>query len=516
MSTEGDLLESIRLDPENLSLRFVYADWLERDGRTNRAEFIRVQCHRQQLSPYDPKGYPLRDREQDLLREYLATWLRAVPHGPGVIWGIPDPGAVRPGWAPAADPEGRQIFFAGLAEAIELRHPKVWRDEAEANRFLEFAAGCISRVALEGRFDFNIASSSWISSLRDLRLHSPNPQVGSWLAKKFRDASECRLRELSAELPVAAFWEFFRSPAATGLRRLCAATPHGSREAPQLAAEIANSPHLADLQDVAIIPGRIGPQGFLALAGSADLAPTSLRIWEELPRQRHDYLYRAPRDSPLDPQLDAAAGQLIHSAVAQNLQDLQLVSCGIGPGIAEAIQGCGQLKTLQRLDLPGNRLGRWGAETIAQAENLSGLTWLNLDDNRLSSAGAKALAASPHLRQLRVLSLADNRIRSSGLQALAESEILRHLWSLDLAGNEFHQDDLLMLIQSQTLGKLSALSLGGSTSERNLSSKTVKALIDSPALAKLKYLDVSRCAVHQTELLQLQHRFGKEAVVTRR
>lgn len=53
MTTESDLLRSICLDPANDGPRLVYADWLDENGDTERAEFIRVQIvnHHYGLGP---------------------------------------------------------------------------------------------------------------------------------------------------------------------------------------------------------------------------------------------------------------------------------------------------------------------------------------------------------------------------------------------------------------------------------------------------------------------------------
>lgn len=45
MSPDGDaLLAAIRADPDDDTVRLVYADWLDERGEAERAEFIRVQC----------------------------------------------------------------------------------------------------------------------------------------------------------------------------------------------------------------------------------------------------------------------------------------------------------------------------------------------------------------------------------------------------------------------------------------------------------------------------------------
>ncbi len=48
--TEEALLKAILCDPEDDAPRLIYADWLDGEGHSDRAEFIRVQCERASLT----------------------------------------------------------------------------------------------------------------------------------------------------------------------------------------------------------------------------------------------------------------------------------------------------------------------------------------------------------------------------------------------------------------------------------------------------------------------------------
>ncbi len=54
--------------------RLVFADWLEERGEASRAEFIRIQCKLDTVSPIDPERTFLEDRQHELLRDSEATW----------------------------------------------------------------------------------------------------------------------------------------------------------------------------------------------------------------------------------------------------------------------------------------------------------------------------------------------------------------------------------------------------------------------------------------------------------
>src|SRR5262249_8485654 len=81
-------LEAIAEQPEEDLPRLVYADWLEEYGDEadrSRAEFIRSQCRRAQLSPDDAEIDTLLDREAALLEAHWDAWIGPLRElvGPG-------------------------------------------------------------------------------------------------------------------------------------------------------------------------------------------------------------------------------------------------------------------------------------------------------------------------------------------------------------------------------------------------------------------------------------------------
>jgi len=75
MSQEEAFLRSVLADPADDTPRLVYADWLDDNGRPERAEFIRVQIERARLDEDDPRHDPLEERERGLLRAHENEWL---------------------------------------------------------------------------------------------------------------------------------------------------------------------------------------------------------------------------------------------------------------------------------------------------------------------------------------------------------------------------------------------------------------------------------------------------------
>src|SRR5262249_10550078 len=74
--TDAAFLEAILDEPDEDAHRLVYADWLDEQGRrSERGEFIRVQCRRARLLEKDPEQIDLERKEKDLLFEHGRSWM---------------------------------------------------------------------------------------------------------------------------------------------------------------------------------------------------------------------------------------------------------------------------------------------------------------------------------------------------------------------------------------------------------------------------------------------------------
>jgi len=65
MSDEQALLAAIWAHPHEDTPRLMYADWLQENGHTDRAEFIRVQCELARLDEWDERRPALEKRKND-------------------------------------------------------------------------------------------------------------------------------------------------------------------------------------------------------------------------------------------------------------------------------------------------------------------------------------------------------------------------------------------------------------------------------------------------------------------
>jgi len=107
MSLQEPFLQAIIEHPDDDAPRLVFADWLEEQGQTERAEFIRVQCELARFSEDDPRRQNLEIRERELLTEYARQWAESLRS-----WGVPGE------------------FTRGFVESITLR-PQSFLDNAD-------------------------------------------------------------------------------------------------------------------------------------------------------------------------------------------------------------------------------------------------------------------------------------------------------------------------------------------------------------------------------------------------
>src|SRR5262245_16108928 len=84
---EDAFLADIAEHPADDAPRLIYADWLEEQGRAERAELIRVQVRRAALPEDAFEQRELSWAERDLVKEHANAWRAALPVLPGVEWG---------------------------------------------------------------------------------------------------------------------------------------------------------------------------------------------------------------------------------------------------------------------------------------------------------------------------------------------------------------------------------------------------------------------------------------------
>jgi len=77
MSDRDALYRAILANPADDTPRLAYADWLEENGRPEEAEFLRIGCRLESITPDDPDFTALFDRHFE-----LQMWLSTHVPGP--------------------------------------------------------------------------------------------------------------------------------------------------------------------------------------------------------------------------------------------------------------------------------------------------------------------------------------------------------------------------------------------------------------------------------------------------
>jgi len=410
MGIEDAFLHDILAHPDDDAPRLIYADWLD-EHNDPRGEFIRIECGLAQLSDEDPRRWPLKQREQELLREHEAKWL---PKGIGTASCVFRRGFV----------EEVTLFVQDFLAVIErlfeqtpvlhicLRGP-MYAAEAERAREEGWGWWQVAQsphlTRLRGlSLDFSLDAEDWrslietpyLTNLIDLRLLSPCRSEAvriNWEAMTNRPA----LRSLTLANHALTIEQLRILANSSSLTSLCELNLINNRLTHEAVRVLADKRLLSQLETLSLDHNLLGDAGALAM-----------REWPSLPR--------LTRLSLGNNQLfSAGVKALAEAAALRELISLNLsrnVSCDDGA----ADLASSDWKRLQALKLWFSGVGDRGVQALARSETLSQLTWLNLTANRITSAGVRALIASRTLPRLARLDLLRNAISSAEQQRLRE------------------------------------------------------------------------------------------------
>jgi uncharacterized protein (TIGR02996 family) len=241
MTHHGAFLQAILEEPADDAVRLIYADWLDEQGDSDRAEFIRAQIELSHLAEDHPRRPPLEHVERRLLGRHRDTWLGPL-QSLAYVWKF-----VR-GFAEEATLDARSFLeqAATLFEATPCRLVRLLR----AGSLIEAVANCsylrrLEALHLTGNGIGNtgvvgLAMSAHLEGLSVLRLGHNN--IGDLGARALAG-----------------------SPCLTRLTTLNLSDNHiGSVGA----ASLANSQNLARLTTLHLGDNQIGPAGVEALLSS--------------------------------------------------------------------------------------------------------------------------------------------------------------------------------------------------------------------------------------------------------
>lgn len=393
MTDREALYRAILENPDDDTLRLIYADALEEEGKSRRAAFIRTEIALARVPDYDPAWIRARCVERE---ERAEGWPidELPPQFPGLRWSREPFRRGFPGAVEAEDPgafvaHADELFAAAPVESLDLSVASLHQAGAFAeapwrHRLVRMSVG----QGLGAQTADALFGSNSYERLRDLT-------IGAGLSTT-RTASSVMRSRVFSQLTALSWW----ADLVVG----------------RMVDELASMPHPPRLARLRITSNRLGPSHLGALLAAPVLATVE--------------------DLDLSESSLAAEGlQAIAASSLPHLRSLHLDRARVDPEGLRALAASPLMAGLRALSLGGNVLHANAAVVLADSAPISGLSVLKLHEMRLGDAGVRALAASPHLSNLALLDLSDNSITDAGAQALLASPHLNGLIYLNLSGN---------------------------------------------------------------------------------
>jgi uncharacterized protein (TIGR02996 family) len=425
--SEAAFLADILENPDDDTPRLVLADWLEDNGRPERAAFLRCQLEADRLPDYHPRRRTLLDEAERLRRQHGPDWDRLL----------------------------KELVTETSSRTADLfyRRGLPWRVRLSAERWLQAWPAMrplapLREVALStGSTDpLRIASSEHLRQIAglDLKANYLNEDGVRALAE-FSPLENLISLDIGINLLLAAGVAALLKPGAFG--NLANLGLSGNRLSPDGAQVLAaRLPALRKLSSLDLESTDLGDAGVNALLEAEELPSlTSLNLDK----------------NSIGP---AGARALADSDLAARLSVLHLGNNSLENEGAEALAGFRGTPSV--LGLRGNGIKARGARLLAQSPRMRKLAFLDLRYNGIGLDGARSLAESPHLGSLVALNLADNHVGDNGARALAGSATLAGLCSLGLrsnsigpagaqalAGSPYLQDILALDLRNNALGQ---------------------------------------------------------------
>jgi uncharacterized protein (TIGR02996 family) len=493
MSTvEEAFVSDIRANPDDDGVRLIYADWLEENGQSQRAEFIRVQIELARLADDDPRREALADRQDELLLAHGDEW-----------WPRRESGAARPTFHRGLVEE----VFVNTADECEailraapIRRLRMWEadgnDLAHLVRIPEFTQ--LQELTVRAAYGVRLkakafARSTRLGGLTALSLHDIDraPEVVEALGFSGHVRSLRRLDLSDSDLWEEGMTVLARSPLLAQLRELDLSGTHMGLAGLRA---LVDSPRTAGLTALNLEYEEFGPEGAAALARARHIR--SLRKlnmdWNGLGDAGLQEIVRAVHWEKLrelelgsNEISDAGVEHLIRSSFWPQLTAISLNDDGITDDGAAALPDSAALAALtlwsknvgprgvralaarsfprlSRLCMWATPLGDEGLRHMLGGAWISHLTELGLEGTEVTAEGARALAACPSLGRLTILELGENpMIGDEGIAALAASPWLSRLRRFDLTSGGFGEAGAMALAASPYLHHIQSMNIRG-------------------------------------------------------
>jgi uncharacterized protein (TIGR02996 family) len=403
MNPEAAFLRAIAENPDEDLPRLLYADWLEEQGSAEeqaRAEFIRLQCALEAMSPADEQAPPMRRREQELFEQIWPDLVMPVRKVFQLL-----PSNFRSPERPKGNFLTNWLGFSTGSQLVDSLHsggearlelvPRESTDEAK-------------------RYPHSIASVEFRRGfIDDLTVRaSDRPDLEAWgrLSDEFEPRGltlvEGDWLEVWAELPII-----------PRLKKLSFIyeRPQGTSDAVMSLFNFTDPLCLRELELHQAPFDRELLQQFFDSWLVRQLH--TLRWTAQDPDEVLVFAHQQPltrlHTLDLSHSLCHSLGvcHLASSRAFESLQVLDLSHCSVGDTGLRALARCGHFPNLRQLHLQENRLGEYSVRNLANGTGLGSLKLLNLAGNpKLDESAAYALAESVSLSSLETL-IVDERLK---------------------------------------------------------------------------------------------------------
>lgn len=317
MHEEQAFIDAIVADPDDDTVRLVFADWLEEqddDETTARATLIRVQCEIETRRPWDRRRKELEQQAKTILKSYLSRWTKPLSKL-----------KLGKGWH-----YRRGFLEAGTFSAT----PFAERGSEIFSQFPLFRAARLRDASNEVE---EVLSSGLLNRLTELDLHH---------------LCGCGMCPIDMELQ-----ELFQHDSVRNLRVLRLSD---DRIDDELIGKFAESDQFGQLDSLDLSENRIGPEGVTTMVN----APHLNRLVE--------------LDLSQNPLGSAGLRALLEGPPMTNLKRLSLRATGLdGPAASELLKSS-LMTNLTALELSGNSLGDPFGEELLATSAADALTHLDV------------------------------------------------------------------------------------------------------------------------------------------
>jgi uncharacterized protein (TIGR02996 family) len=404
------LFRAILANPDNDTLRLIYADALEEANDTQRAAFIRSQVELAHVPEYDPAW--IRFRYIDLEKLYGDLLQEELPELPAGIEWFNDP------------------FRRGLPAAIQAK---------DAQTFVHHADGLFALAPIE-HLILDVVKLQEVQSFarcpwrdRLVRL-SISQGLGVHVASRLLSSTHYeRLKELYIGAGLTTRGTATAVVRSHTFRQLTALSYRDDRR------------------------GR-GTEFGSESSWNGSFVSELIQLTEPLRLNKLDLSENRLTGEPLR--------DLLGTRVIFSVEELDLSDNNLGGDGFRALAAA-HLPHLKSLRLTRTRPELYGVRSFCETGFLSKLFNLTLSGNHLPSTVGAVLANSEAVTNLNVLDLSENRLGDEGAVSIANSLYLRNLVHLDLSENQVGDVGADALMESPYLGGIVFLNLSGNNISTN-------------------------------------------------